>query len=66
MEEFNFSLQPGIKKYENRDYMEKAPIISVIIPFYNSENYIKQTVISVLNQTFPFYEILTYILYGFF
>lgn len=58
MEEFNFSLQPGIKKYENRDYMEKAPIISVIIPFYNSENYIKQTVISVLNQTFPFYEIL--------
>ena len=56
--QFEFSLEPGIKKYDDRDYMEKDPIVSVIIPFYNSEKYIEQTVISVLNQTFPYYEIL--------
>ena len=56
--EFNFSLEPGIKKYDNKDYVEKEPIISVIIPFYNSKQYIEQTVKSVLNQTFPYYEIL--------
>ena len=56
--EFNFSLEPGRKKYDNRDYKEIEPIISVIIPFYNSYKYIEQTIISVLNQTFPYYEIL--------
>ena len=56
--EFNFSLEPGRKKYNNRDYKEIEPIISVIIPFYNSYKYIEQTIISVLNQTFPYYEIL--------
>ena len=55
---FNFSIEPGLKKYNNRDYKEKEPIISVIIPFFNSEKYIEQTVTSVLNQTFPYYEIL--------
>ena len=56
--EFNFSLEQGRKKYDNRDYKEIEPIISVIIPFYNSYKYIEQTIISVLNQTFPYYEIL--------
>ena len=56
--QFNFSLEPGIKKYVDRDYIDKDPIVSVIIPFYNSEKYIEQTVTSVLNQTFPYYEIL--------
>ena len=55
---FNFSMEPGIKKYNNRDYVEKNPIISVVVPFFNSYKYIEQTVISVLNQTFPYYEIL--------
>lgn len=55
---FNFSMEPGIKKYNNRDYVEKNPLISVVVPFFNSYKYIEQTVISVLNQTFPYYEIL--------
>ena len=55
---FNFSMEPGIKKYNNRDYVEKNPIISVVVPFFNSYKYIEQTIISVLNQTFPYYEIL--------
>lgn len=58
MNEFNFAMEPGIKKYNNRDYVDKAPLISVIVPYYNSEKYIEQTVISILNQTFPYYEIL--------
>ncbi len=56
--EFNFSMEPGIKKYSNRDYVEKNPLISVIVPFFNSYKYIEQTVNSVLNQTFPYFEIL--------
>ena len=56
--EFNFSIEPGVEKYDDRDYNEKEPVISVIIPFYNGKKYIEQTVISVLNQTFPYYEIL--------
>ena len=58
MNEFNFAREPGMKKYNNRDYVEKEPLISVIVPYYNSEKYIKQTITSILNQTFPYYEIL--------
>ena len=32
MNEFKFSLEPGIKRYENRDYMDQNPIISVVVP----------------------------------
>ncbi len=58
MNEFNFAREPGMKKYNNRDYVEKNPQISVIVPYYNSEKYIEQTITSILNQTFPYYEIL--------
>lgn len=58
MNEFNFAREPGMKKYNNRDYVEKEPLISVIVPYYNSEKYIEQTITSILNQTFPYYEIL--------
>ena len=55
---FNFKLEPGKK----RDILEieekKEPIISVIMPYYNSKEYIEQTVTSVLNQTFPYFELL--------
>ena len=36
----------------------KHPIFSVIIPLYNKENYIEDTIKSVLNQTFNNYEII--------
>lgn len=58
MNEFNFSLQPGKKEYKKIEYNEQKPIISVVIPFYNSGRYIEQTIITVLNQTFPYYEVL--------
>ena len=56
--EFDFLIEPGIKRYNGINYVEKEPKVSIIIPFFNSKKYIEQTIISVLNQTFPYYEIL--------
>lgn len=33
-------------------------LVSVIIPLYNSENYIRETITSVINQTYPHIEII--------
>ena len=38
------------------DKEEIKPIISIITPYYNAEEYIEETAKSVLNQTFPFFE----------
>jgi glycosyltransferase involved in cell wall biosynthesis len=38
--------------------MAQNSLISVIIPSYNAENYIKDTIMSVLNQTYLNYEII--------
>lgn len=55
---FDYSLEPGKKLKEKIEYKEKDPIIAVIMPFYNSKKYIRQAVYSVLNQTFPYFELL--------
>ncbi len=34
------------------------PKISVIIPYYNAEPFLKETINSVLEQTYPPYEII--------
>ena len=55
---FDFSKEPG-KKLEKQEYETKMePVISIITPFYNSGKYIRQTVNSILNQTFPNFELL--------
>ena len=54
---FNFELEPG-KQLERRDYEPKSPEISVIVPFYNDGKYIEQTVNCILNQTYPYFELL--------
>lgn len=54
---FDFELEPG-KKLEKKNYKQKSPEISVIVPFYNDEKYIEQTVNCLLNQTYPYFEIL--------
>lgn len=38
--------------------MNNMPLISVIIPVYNTEKYVKQCVESLLNQTYKNYEVL--------
>lgn len=40
------------------DLSSKTPLISVIIPVYNVENYLCECLDSVLNQTYSFFEIL--------
>ena len=55
---FDFSKEPG-KELKKREYEGNIePLISIITPFYNSGKYIEQTVNSVLNQTFPAFELL--------
>lgn len=38
--------------------MSSSPLISIIIPMYNTSKYIKQTVESVLNQTYSNFEVI--------
>ncbi|MCI8587534.1 MAG: glycosyltransferase, partial [Clostridia bacterium] len=54
---FDFKLEPG-KKLEIEEYEPKEAQISVIVPFYNDEKYIEQTVNCILNQTYPYFELL--------
>ena len=54
----DFEKQPG-KELKVINFEENyEPLISVIIPFYNDNKYIRQAVYSILNQTFPCFEIL--------
>lgn len=55
---FDFSKEPGKVLNMIKFTKEYEPIISIIMPFYNDKKYIEQTVNSVLNQTFPNYELL--------
>lgn len=55
---FNYKLEPGKKLLNEYKYEKKEPQISVIMPFYNSKEYIYQTINSVLNQTYPYFELL--------
>ncbi len=56
-EYFDFNLEPG-KLLIKEKYNYKEPEISVIVPFYNDVEYIEQTVNSILNQTYPYFELL--------
>ncbi len=54
--QFNFTQQPGIKRW-NADLIKTAePMVSIITPFYNSGTTIRQTANCVFDQTFPFFE----------
>ncbi len=56
--EFDFTKEPG-KTLQKIDFENKEKVlVSIIMPFYNSKNYIRQTVNSVLNQTFPCFELI--------
>ncbi len=41
-----------------KDYHEKPDLLSVIIPYYNMGNYIKDTLESIINSTYPDKEIV--------
>jgi len=55
--EINYNLYPGriLKKPKFEENNSKT-IISIITGYYNSNEYIDETIKSVLNQTFPYFE----------
>ena len=55
--DIDYSIMPG-KTLEKIEYDNKDTLISIVMPFYNNKKYIRQTVNSVLNQTFPCFELL--------
>lgn len=55
---FDYTLEPG-KILEKREIEENnKTLVSVIMPFYNDGEHIEQTINSLLNQTFPLFEIV--------
>ena len=54
---FNYQLHPGRKRkvieWEENDI---KPEITIITAYFNGEQYIDETICSVLNQTFPYWE----------
>ncbi|HHQ4611733.1 TPA: glycosyltransferase family 2 protein, partial [Aeromonas veronii] len=37
---------------------ESVPLVSVVIPLYNAENYIEETLLSIADQTYSNYEVI--------
>lgn len=54
--EINYELYPGKKRKINNKFENEKAVISIITPYYNTNKYIDETVNSVLNQTFPYFE----------
>lgn len=54
--EFNFEMQPGLKKFGRQLLTVGKPLISIVTPYYNAGKYIRQTANCIFNQTFPHYE----------
>ena len=55
--EFNYNLYPGRKREINKyEFDEKNPKITIVTAYYNGHKYIDETINSVLNQTFPYWE----------
>ena len=53
---FDYTMVPGKELIKNKAINDKEPIISIITGYYNCKKYIRQTVNSVINQTFPYWE----------
>lgn len=55
---FDFSKEPGRSIQNNyvSQNNKNEPLITVITPFYNAGDYIKQTYRCMINQTFPWFE----------
>ena len=53
---FDYTNEPGLNLKKELAQNDGKPLISIITPYYNTKNYIKQTAYSILNQTFPYWE----------
>ena len=48
--------QTPIELPRRKSLNDGLPLVSIITPYYNSGKYIHETAVSVLNQTFPYFE----------
>lgn len=46
------------KSYKRQKIIKEAPFISICLPLYNMEKYVKRAVMSIINQTFQNFEII--------
>lgn len=53
---FDYTMMPGKELTKNKAINDGKPIISIVTGYYNCKKYIKETAISVINQTFPYWE----------
>lgn len=53
---FDYNKQPGLKLNKTPLNKPIEPLVSIITSYYNSKEYLEQTVNSVINQTFPYWE----------
>lgn len=52
----NYELQPGKERIIRQKYNNYKPVISIITPCWNSEEYLVQLANCILNQTYPYFE----------
>ena len=50
-------METGMKGFED-NIQKNQPLVSVIMPVYNTEKYVGQAIESVLSQTYPDFELL--------
>ena len=53
---FNFFKQPGLKLNKIEKELNAEAKVSIITSYFNSKEFMWQTINCVLNQTFPFWE----------
>lgn len=58
MHNFDFKLEPGKTMDNHYKYKKENPVISIITCIYNGGEFFLQTINSILNQTYPYYELL--------
>lgn len=55
---FKYLIVYGIIYHIYRQIVMEKPLISVVMPVYNSEKFLNEAITSILNQTYPFFELI--------
>lgn len=53
---FDFTKEPGRKRYDRKYVTGTEPLVSVVTPYYNAGKYFESLFTCVMNQTFPWFE----------
>ena len=52
------SQKPGIEEKRSRDFMRNTPIVSIVIPVFNVEQYLDECMESILRQSYSKLDIV--------